>query len=90
MENSKDAFATLATEITVKRSHLSFLHAAMTDAGWEVDDDFEGVTTDEGYDHEVKMRLKISLPLEAIASAPDLGMDEDGIERLIADMKLIA
>jgi hypothetical protein len=62
---------TLETELTMRRSDFAFLHAAFQHAGWEITEDIEGVTTDDGYDHELRARVRIRVPLETIAAAPD-------------------
>lgn len=90
MENDTSPSATLATELTVKRAHFAFLSAAMRHAGWDVDSEYEGITTDEGYDHEVRVRLRITVPLDVLADAPPVDLDEDGLERLLNDLSVVA
>ena len=72
-------FAALETELTVKRSHMAFLHAALRSAGWSVGDDFETVTTDDGYDAEVKMRVRVQVPMSVLAETPDPVLAEHGL-----------
>lgn len=62
---------TLETELTMRRCDFAFLHAAFEHIGWEIEKDVEGITTDEGYDHELRARVRIRVPLEVLADASD-------------------
>ena len=82
---------TLETELTMRRSDFAYLHAAFQHVGWKILDDVEGVTTDDGYDHELRARVRIQIPLEALAGAPDhrevVGEATDG---LFGDLRVVA
>ena len=82
--------ATLTSELTVKRAHLSFLHAAFVHAGFEVDPRLEGITTDDGYDEEVRMTVRANVPLTALAAAPRLDLGKDAVARLLDELRLVA
>lgn len=82
---------TLETELTMKRSHFAFLHAAFSHAGWEIEKEVEGVTTDDGYDHELRARVRIRIPLEVLQDAPDQReVAGDALDRLMRDLRVVA
>lgn len=82
--------AILVSEITVQRAHLAFLNTAFRHAGFEVDADFEGITTDEGVDSEIKMRVKLAVPIDVLAQAEEPQF-QGALTRAIADrLKLCA
>jgi hypothetical protein len=84
--------ATLRTELTMKRTDYAFLHAAFRHVGWRLEEDLEGITTDDGVDQEVRVTARIKVPLEAVAAAPPLeGLPtEGGLAGLLRDLRLVA
>lgn len=82
--------AILRAEITVQRAHLSFLNAAFRHAGFDVSEDFEGITTDDGVDSEVKMRLHVHVPIDVLAGADEPTFVGEVSERIREALKLTA
>ncbi|MBW3584097.1 MAG: hypothetical protein KY455_13480 [Euryarchaeota archaeon] len=72
MERIDAVTTTLTTEVTLKSDHLSYVHAALVKAGWTVEGKPEWVTTDEGYDDEVKLRVKMQVLLDDLKDAPKI------------------
>lgn len=82
---------TLETELTMKRSDFAFLHAAFESVGWEIGKDVDGVTTDDGYDHELRARVRIRVPLSAVCEAPEQReVAGDVFDRVIRGLRIMA
>lgn len=86
--------ATLTTELTLRKDHLPFLRAAFAHAGWGLSEEVDGITTDDGYDAEVRVTAKITVPLDTISAAPE-GTEErpsreEALERLLDQLRLFA
>lgn len=73
----------LDTTITVKNDHLPFLRAVFEQHGWCFEPAEEGITTDEGYDSEVAVQVRIDAPLDVIATASPARL---GPSRLSVDL----
>lgn len=82
--------AILRAEITVQRAHLAFLNAAFQHAGFEVSEEFEGITTDEGVDTEVKMQLKVHVPIDVLADATEPHFEGEVSRQIRKALKLTA
>ncbi len=87
VETTPDAI--LKAELSVKRTDLAFLAAAFRHAGWEVEDSFEGVTTDEGVDTEVKMRVRVHVPIDVLADAPEPRLTQDTSSAILERLRIV-
>lgn len=75
----------------MKRTDYAFLHAAFRHVGWHLEEDVEGITTDDGVDEEVRARARFTVPLDVIATAPPFeALQKDGFQHLLKDLSLVA